>query len=81
MQESISHHLLKIHGTAHKVNELHVDDCQNAQTRAALAVLMEKNEETSVSKAHLYTKIEEEKWLTTFLFAAAMVAYSNRSLS
>ena len=33
---------------------------QNARTRAALAVSMEKNEKTSVSKARLYTKSKKK---------------------
>ena len=56
MQKSI---LLKlIHGPAHQVSEL--DGCQNAQTRAAAGVYMEKNEKTSISKPLLYTNLTKE---------------------
>ena len=53
-----AHHLLKIRGPAHKVNEL--DGCQNIRMRAALTVSMEKNKKTSVSKDHLYTKSKKK---------------------
>ena len=55
--------LVKICDPTHKVSEL--DGCQNAWTRAALAVSMEKNEKTSVSKACLYTKLKKKSgwWL------------------
>ena len=53
-----THHLLKICGPTHKVNEL--DGCQNAWTRAATDVSMEKNKTTSISKACWYIKSKKE---------------------
>ena len=64
---------------AHKVNEL--DDCQNVRTRAALAVSKEKNENTSVSKASLYTKSKKKSgWRLFYSQLPVTVAHSNRSL-
>ena len=45
-------------GPAHKVNWL--AGCQNARTRAAADVSMEKNDKTSISKPHWYTKSKKE---------------------
>ena len=58
MQKSIYSLFIKIRGLAHKVNKL--DGWQNARTRAAADILMEKNETTSVSKAHWYINSRKE---------------------
>ena len=77
-RKSVYSPFIKIRGPAHKVNEL--DGCQNTRTRAALAVSMEKNEKISVSKVRLYTKSKKKSGWRLFIFAAATVAYSNRSV-
>ena len=61
-----AHCLLRIHGPAHTVNEL--DGCQNAPTRTAPAVLMEKNQKTSVFKLRWHTKLKKKSgWWTFYL--------------
>ena len=50
--------LLKIRGPAQQVIEL--DGCQNAQTRAAAGISIEKNEKTSIIKAYWYTKLKKQ---------------------
>ena len=58
-------HILAVYGPTHKFNVL--NGHQTLKKRAAVNILIEKKEKTSISKA--YTKLKKK--VATFLFAAA----------